>query len=341
MKNTDEILKLYKQRITYYQPLHSKMRVIQSIYNGTIEIPLPDMDQSTMPFAPNLLAQGIDQMAGRITSVTPQVTFSSAKPGVRQYDRRALTAARAVTAWWQTDRLTLKMKQRGRHMIAYGMTPVILRWNRKKGLPTWHVRHPLETFPSTDIIPGEVTPKDCIFAYRRSVGWLYSNGYGDSVRQITGKQEIHPDASILLIEHVDENGTTLIAAGYQTPDPYAPLNGNEADGTVMKGVPLEFFPNMIDQTPAVVPMRVTLDTAQGQFDNMKSSHSPDISRTPLLTGWKEISGSLLVSQRNSAAKAEVISVRGVEATLFFPLLLTTPWPKPKNHSLSRWNKKTK
>jgi hypothetical protein len=268
MKNTDEILKLYKQRITYYQPLHSKMRVIQSIYNGTIEIPLPDMDQSTMPFAPNLLAQGIDQMAGRITSVTPQVTFSSAKPGVRQYDRRALTAARAVTAWWQTDRLTLKMKQRGRHMIAYGMTPVILRWNRKKGLPTWHVRHPLETFPSTDIIPGEVTPKDCIFAYRRSVGWLYSNGYGDSVRQITGKQEIHPDASILLIEHVDENGTTLIAAGYQTPDPYAPLNGNEADGTVMKGVPLEFFPNMIDQTPAVVPMRVTLDTAQGQFDNM-------------------------------------------------------------------------
>jgi len=268
MKDTSEILQLYKQRVTYYQPLHTKMRVIQSIYNGTMEIPLPDMDQSTMPFAPNLLAQGIDQMAGRITSVTPQVTFSSMKPGIRTYDRRALTAARAVQAWWQSDRISMKMKQRGRHMIAYGMTPVVLRWNRKTNLPTWHVRHPLETFPSTDLIPGEVTPKDCIFAYRRSVGWMYANGYGNSVQRITGKQEIHPDASILLIEYCYNEGTQLIAAGYQNADPYAPMHSFEADGTVMKGVSLEYFPNMIEEAPLVVPMRVTLDTAQGQFDNM-------------------------------------------------------------------------
>ena len=268
MKTTEEILKLYKQRTTYYQPLHAKMRVIQSIYNGTMEIPLPDMDQSTMPFAPNLLAQGIDQMAGRITSVTPQITFSSMKPGIRTYDRRALTASRAVSAWWQSDRMPLKMKQRGRHMIAYGMTPVVIRWDRKRQLPTWHVRHPLETFPSTDIVPGEITPQDCIFAYRRSVAWLFANGYGDSVLGITGKRDISPDASILLIEYVDKDGTQLIGAGYQSADPYAPMHITEADGTVMKGVPLEFFPNLIDRAPAVVPMRITLDTAQGQFDNM-------------------------------------------------------------------------
>ncbi len=268
MKTTEEILKLYKQRTTYFQPLHTKMRTIQAIYNGTMEIPLPDMDQSTIPFAPNLLAQGIDQMAGRITSVTPQVTFSSMKPGVRTYDRRSLTAARAIGGWWQSDRFPLKMKQRGRHLIAYGMAPVVLRWDRKKELPTWHVRHPLETFPSTDVTPGEVSPEDCIFAYRRSVGWLRSHGYGGSILAITGKHEIHNDASILLIEYVDADGTQLIAAGYQSADPYAPMHMSEADGTVMKGVELEFVPNIIDTCPAVVPMRITLDTAQGQFDNM-------------------------------------------------------------------------
>jgi hypothetical protein len=268
MKTTEDILKLYKQRSAYYQPLHGKMRIIQSIYNGTMEIPLPDMDQSSMPFAPNLLAQGIDQMSGRITSVTPQVTFSSAKPGIRTYDRRALTAARTINAWWQQDRITMKMKQRGRHMIAYGMTPVVVRWDRRKQLPTWQIRHPLETYPSTDIMPGEVVPNDCIFAYRRSAGWLRANGYGNQVRTLTGKNDTPEDASMLLIEYVDIHGTQLIAAGYQTADPFAPMHMNEADGSVMKGVPLEFFPNVIDMTPVVVPMRLTLDTAQGQFDNM-------------------------------------------------------------------------
>ena len=79
----DDILSLYKQRLTIYGPLHSKMKMIQSIYNGTMEVPLPDMEQNSMPSVPNLLATGVDQMAGRITSVIPAVNFSSLKPGTR------------------------------------------------------------------------------------------------------------------------------------------------------------------------------------------------------------------------------------------------------------------
>ena len=65
MKTAEEILSQYKQRVNFYGPLHSRMRMIQSIYNGSMQVPLPDMEQNAMPAAPNLLAAGVDQMAGR------------------------------------------------------------------------------------------------------------------------------------------------------------------------------------------------------------------------------------------------------------------------------------
>lgn len=270
MMDIDGILSLYKQRVTFYGPLHGKMQMIQSIYNGSFQVPLPDMEENSMPSVPNLLAAGVDQMAGRITSVIPSINFSSMKPGIRKYDRQAQTAGRVITGWWQEDRIPMKMKQRGRHLIAYGMSPVVIRWDSEENKPTWQVRHPLETYPSTDVIPGKVTPTDCIFAYRRSVGWLRSKGYGDRIGALTGRFDMPNDASILLIEYIDEEQTHLIAAGYKTADPYVTSFevemgvGNDS----LRGITLENYANMGDECPVVVPMRVTLDTAAGQFDNM-------------------------------------------------------------------------
>ena len=264
----NDVISLYRQRLKFYAPLHQKMGVIQAIYNGTMEVPLPDMEENAMPSVPNLLAQGVDQMAGRITSVVPSVSFASTKPGIRASDRRALTASRTITGWWQEDRLMMKMKQRGRHQIAYGMSPVVIRWNAKDSRPTWQVRNPLETYPSTDVMPGNLTPTDCVFAYRRSVSWLRSKGYGDRLYALTGDTQLPADASILLIEYVDAEETHLVAAGYRTPDPYA-MTDIDMSGMQMKGVTLERFPNMSgDECPVVIPMRITLDTASGQFDTM-------------------------------------------------------------------------
>lgn len=264
----EEVIALYKQRLNFYGPLQQKMKLIQSIYNGTMEVPLPDMEENTIPSVPNLLAAGVDQMAGRITSVIPSVTFSSMKPGVRVYDRKAVTASRTITGWWQEDRLPMKMKQRGRQQIAYGMAPVVIRWNYKEHRPTWQVRNPLETFPSTDIMPGQLSPTDCIFAYRRSASWLRSKGYGDKLIALTGNYDIPSDASFIIIEYVDTYETHQVLAGYKTPDPYA-MTEIEMIGTQLRGVTLEQFPNMSgDEMPVVIPMRITLDTAGGQFDNM-------------------------------------------------------------------------
>ena len=264
----EEVVSLYRQRLNFYGPLHQKMKLIQSIYNGTMEVPLPDMEENTMPSVPNLLAAGVDQMAGRITSVIPSVNFASTKPGQREADRRAATASKVITGWWQEDRVPMKMKQRGRHQIAYGMSPVVIRWNYKEKRPTWQIRHPLETFPSIDVMPGQLTPTDCIFAYRRSAAWLRSKGYGDRLLALTGDYDTPSDASFLILEYVDTYETHQVLAGYKTPDPYA-VSELEMIGTQLRGVTLERFPNNSgDENPVVIPMRITLDTAGGQFDNM-------------------------------------------------------------------------
>jgi hypothetical protein len=265
--NVEQIISLYKQRVNYYGPLHVKMKQIQSIYNGTMEVPLPDMEQNSFPSTPNLLAAGVDQMAGRITSVVPSVNFASVKPGVRKFDRTAMTASRTITGWWQEDRVPLKMKQRGRHQIAYGMSPVVIRWDNVKKRPTWQIRHPLETYASTDIIPGTMRPKDVIFAYRRSAGWLRSQGYGDRLAALMGRVDTPNDVSVLMLEYMDDEQTTLLIAGYRTPDPYN-MYEVEFNGEQLKGMVVENYPNILGKCPASVPMRITLDTAAGQFDNM-------------------------------------------------------------------------
>lgn len=396
MKTAEEILSLYKQRLNFYGPLHSRMRMIQSIYNGSMQVPLPDMEQNAMPAAPSLLAAGVDQMAGRITSVVPSINFASAKPGVRAADRTALAASRVVSGWWQEDRISMKMKQRGRHLIAYGMSPVVIRWNHKEGIPTWQVRHPLETYPSTDIIPGQVSPTDCIFAYRRSVGWLRSHGYAEAVYSLTRDNRMPSDASVLMVEHVDQEATCLVLAGYRTPDAYSV--DIELGGDVLKGVMVEHFPNRGDECPVVVPMRVTLDTLAGQFDNMVGMYYqqsklmaleviavekgifPDtylVSRQGEIgrfldgphdgrTGMVNIiaGGDIrdIQSQpgyltnptidrleRNQRVTAGIpaefggspllVSALAGEVMLFFPLLLTIPWQKPKRRLLTRFRKR--
>jgi hypothetical protein len=262
MRTPEEIVNLYRQRRGLYDGLHAKMREIGDVYNGRAEVPLPDMERTERPSIPNLLTQGVDQMAGRITSVIPQVSFASAKPGTRLYDRRAKNAADTISGWWQMDRLMMKQKQRGRRLVAYGMSPTIIRWNYKEHRPIWQVRHPLEALPSPDIEPGQVAPQDCIFTYQRSAGWMMANGYEPQLRALMGRwDEIIPDSRIGILEYTDAEQTLLLATGYFPGESY------DTESNVMRAIQLAWFPNLIDIPTVTIPTRLTLDRMTGQFDN--------------------------------------------------------------------------
>ena len=268
MRSVDEILALYRERVKHYMTLHGKMRTIQSVYNGTMQIPLPELEQSEMPSVPNLLAQGVDQMAGRIASVIPSVTFATNSDS-RAEQRRAMTAGRVITGWWQLDRIPMKLKHRARHMIAYAMSPTVIRWDAKSKRPMWHVRHPLECYPSTDIVPGQCTPTDAIFAFRRSVAWLKSMGYSAQAAAVAGRWDLHRDTQMLLLEYIDADGTALVlTAQSQNYEDFYGYDQDFGDTGTMKGVLLEYIPNALEMMPVTVPMRITLDGPTGQFDNM-------------------------------------------------------------------------
>lgn len=267
MRSPEAILDLYKTRKATYALLHSKMQTVADIYNGKATVPLPDMEREDTPSIPNLLAQGVDQMAGRITSVIPQVTFSSVRPGVRLADRRAQDASRVIQGWWQTDRLPIKMKQRGRRMIAYGMAPVVMRWDYKDHRPIWHVRHPLETFPSPDLEPGKIKPEDCIFTFKRTAGWLIANGYAEQLWRLTDRDDIERDSIVTLIEYIDRDHTVLMATGYYPSNTYYQDEHNTDIGG-LKGIVLEAYANPSEEMPVSIPIRLTLDSMTGQFDGM-------------------------------------------------------------------------
>lgn len=268
-RSLDDILQLYKDRKAGYEPLHGKMRAIADVYNGRAVVPLPDMDRDERSSIPNLLQQGVDQMAGRITSVRPQCGFSSAQPGIRKYDRRAKAAADVIGGYWQMDRTMMKQKQRGRRLVAYGMAPTVIRWDYKEHRPIWHIRHPLETLPSPDIQPGQITPTDCIFTFQRTVGWMEANGYGEHLSILIGRNnEVTRDTRVNILEYMDGDQTVLIATGHYRNDGYDYDPANSYFDTVLKGVQLEWFPNLIDEIPVTIPTRLTLDKMTGQFDNM-------------------------------------------------------------------------
>jgi hypothetical protein len=267
MRSPDAILALYRDRKASHALLHRKMQEIADVYNGRAEVPLPDMDRDEQPSIPNLLQQGVDQMAGRITSVTPNVIFSSMKPGVRKYDRAARAASQTIQGWWQDDRVMLKQKTRGRRLIAYGMAPTVLRWDFEDHKPTWQLRHPLETYAPLNMQPGDVQPVDCIFTFKRTYGWLNANGYGEHLRALVNRrEELKPDGVVTLMEYIDGDHTVLMATGYYSSGDYA--QGSWADVNALRGVVLEAYPTLTEDSPVTIPTRLTLDEMTGQFDGM-------------------------------------------------------------------------
>ena len=264
MRTAEQVMDLYRRRRGEYATLHGKMGALSIVYNGEARISLEDMDKTSLAITPNLLAQGVDQMAGRVVSTNPMIQFSSMKPGVRKYDRMASANAAAMGGYWQKDRLPLKMPVRARRLVGYAMSPVFMRWDHQKNRPTWNVRHPMEAYPSLDLEPGNIVPNDCIFSYRRTFAYMDSCGYGSYLRSMmpsSRNQNINPDSPVTVVEYVDNDMTMLLATGF-FPEATSFAGGDGGNRAVV----LEAYQNPC--MPVVIPMRLTLDSIAGQFDNM-------------------------------------------------------------------------
>ncbi len=254
----DSIIALLEERKRAQSPVISRMQKLRDAYNGDIIIPLPEMDKSEASAVANLIATGLDQSAMRIASTYPNCFYPALEPGNNASEKRANTRRRATLGWWEANKLPLKLRRRARLMIGYASSPVVLRPDPKRGIAKWEVRNPLSTFVAPTEDPDEMCPPDAIFTFKRGYRWLQEN-YPEQMGKLNKRANADPNTMFELLEYMD--GDILVTA----------VIGEQVTPGLSSGasyVELERVPNRTGMNLAVVPGRITLDRAMGQFDGL-------------------------------------------------------------------------
>ena len=262
MKPAEEIIGLLRERESQMDPARARMRAVRDAYNGDVVVPLPELDETEQVAVANLVAQGLDQTAMRISSVMPDVVFPPTAEHTKAARRKASIRRRAVLGWWQQNRMDLKLARRARHLIGYASSAVSLRFDTRTGTPEWMVRDPLTAYPAPLFGPDDLEPYDCIFSYERTLDWL-KDRYPEASSVLRGAAK--GSDVFELVEYLDGEETVLIAVGKapQKSSGWAPQA--QYDPPMVE---IERVKNRSGVCPVVVAGRVNLDRAQGQFDGM-------------------------------------------------------------------------
>jgi hypothetical protein len=255
----DDILRTHQHRVGVYADVHSGMAKVRQTYYGELNIPLPEIDGMTKPPIPNLLQTGVDQLGGRIVSTVPIVQVLARTPS-RTERRRAQTAEKVLTAWWQKDRLPLKMKRRARHYIAYGLSTCDVTWDHKEHRPKWEVRNPLATYPDPDLDHESPAPNNIITTYERTCAWLRASGYAQNIIAVNGRDDLPESHIFTILDYRDKDIRAVVLVGNDK------WSGKETASI------LTLDEHNLGITPASVAIRTGLDRLNGQFDQMLSMY---------------------------------------------------------------------
>ena len=253
----------------------ARMEQIREAYNGDLAIPMAELSAYEKAAVPNLVAQGIDQTATRIASTIPNILYPPTKPGVRREEENARKRRAANLGWWEQNNMELKLRRRARWLQGYACAPVCIRPSGKSNIPTWYVRDPLSAYPAPDSDPDNLTPRDCIFAFKKSLRWVESNY---PMADLKRKKSTSPDTPITILEYMDADQISMIALGTDlqfgtnTQIDYQPTSFGVFSDESWIGThnltTLENAPNLARICPAVIPGRITLDREQGQYDGI-------------------------------------------------------------------------
>ena len=263
MKSIEEIVDLYRERVTAQGPVLSQMRQVRQLANGDVVVPLNELDRNTKSSVANLLVQGLDQMSMRVSSTMPSPYFPALREGQDRSMQLARDRKRAMLAMWDQNRMNMKMRRRARHLLAYSNSPIYIKPNFDKRIPEWQLRNPLDTFPSPQADMDNPVPDNCIFSYSRSYAWLCSNfGYVMNGQLRVGQPQ--PDDMFTILEYVCADEVVTLVMGYEKERD--PISGQSYLGS--PSIELSRVVNRTGMPLVIVPQRITLDKPHGQFDGL-------------------------------------------------------------------------
>ena len=263
MKSIEEIVDLYRQRVKAQGPVLSQMRQVRQLANGDVVVPLNELDRNTKSSVANLLVQGLDQMAMRVSSTMPVPYFPALREGQDRSMAMARDRKRAMLSIWDQNRMNMKMRRRARHLLAYSNSPIYIKPNFDKLIPEWQLRNPLDTFPAPSADVDNPVPKDCIFSYSRTYSWVCEN-YGYVMNGVLRVGNPQPDDMFTILEYCSADEIVTLVMGYEKErDPIS--------GVAYMGSPAVDLSRIVNRTGmplVIVPQRITLDKAHGQFDGL-------------------------------------------------------------------------
>src|SRR5678815_4697537 len=160
MKEPEEIVALYEQRMLYYGRPLQRMRQMQRLMNNEMDVPLPELQENEQSLVANIALRAQDDLAERFATLDPMMHWPSVDPGKTRADQRARDRRRVMQGWHEENDMYAIRSKRCKHFLSWATSPVIIRPDRKTRRPKWDVRRPLETFlpPGTydDILPHDV-----------------------------------------------------------------------------------------------------------------------------------------------------------------------------------------
>tara|TARA_B100000929_G_scaffold267536_1_gene235827 strand:+ start:147 stop:1964 length:1818 start_codon:yes stop_codon:yes gene_type:complete len=177
MYTFDEIVGIIRQRQDIQSPLLERMLDVKERYNGEYVIPLPSMENEPVlpPLTPALIAENIDAVAQRASSVMPFIGCpaidQSKERGVRSREYADIRR-RALAATWYSSKYKLKMRRAYRHLAGYATSCLVVTPDFEKGLPRIDVRDPLGVYPEPKAYEDVEPPRNCGFIYGKSGDWL-------------------------------------------------------------------------------------------------------------------------------------------------------------------------
>ena len=192
----------------------------------------------------------------------PQVYFPAFREGSERSKEVAATRKKAMLAMWDANKMNMKLRRRARHLLAYSSSPVVIKPDFKTLTPKWHIRNPLDTFPSPSDDPDNPVPEDCIFTYRKPYSWLAMN-YSAQVDGKLRLGKVDHDSMFTILEFIDADEIVMIVVGAEDDPSLNPYERMGADA-----VELIRLPNRAGVPLVVAPNRITLDRPHGQFDGL-------------------------------------------------------------------------
>ena len=260
MRSFEEVVRLTQDMQRVQGPIVNRMRDVLDRYDGEWVLPIPDLEnEPVMPqLTPALIAEAVDAMAMRASSVQPMTSIPALSPhkdtGSRSKEyatiRRKVIAGTYHLSKWKLGRRLFY-----RHLSAYHTGAMIVLPDFEAGQVRLHVRDPLSAFAEPQAAE-ELRPPDYVsFLYRHSGEHLmrcYPSLSAENGGPITAR-----DTNELwdTCEWVDEDQIVFGLVGPVHPDGMH-INNRTIQAPWRQLSPA--YPNKSACMPAIVPHNVAL-----------------------------------------------------------------------------------